>query len=227
MSRADGLPPAATISAPRHRDHGAVVGAEAGPRRTKSEIPRSAARSASNARSRLIRSNAAADQQVGRARWPRRHPWPSRSEHRTRPPESSPRHQPAGCRARHAAWLSTQRATAVFRPENEKSNRCRSRSLRAVKPAGNGHSADRRSPLCRCRDRRGTADRAPGRPCRTPRPRRRRWSTRARLMLLGNVRDLQQRGVTTRTPAARHIAPAAARAPADQPRRAPTRWLTP
>ena len=31
---------------------------------------------------------------------------------------------------------STQRATAVLSPENEKSNRCRSRSLRDVSPRG-------------------------------------------------------------------------------------------
>ena len=32
---------------------------------------------------------------------------------------------------------STQRATAVLTPEKEKSNRCRTRSLRAVSPRGN------------------------------------------------------------------------------------------
>ena len=76
---------------------------------------------------------------------------------------------------------STQRATAVLSPENEKSKRCRSRSLRRGQPA---REVDRDAVAARggpvdVAGRRGTAARAAGRPCRRPRPPRRRWSRRA------------------------------------------------
>ena len=67
-------------------------------------------------------------------RWRRRAPC---GRARRRPP-------PGSCAATSATsigtpsrcWVSTQRATAVLRPENEKSKRCRSRSRRLVSPRG-------------------------------------------------------------------------------------------
>ena len=96
-----------------------------------------------------------------------------------------------------ASRASTQRATAVFRPENEKSKRCRSRSRREVSPRGKSIAltTGRTRPSGRCRDRRGTAARAAGPPCRTPPPPRRRWSPRAARPPTGDVADLEQRRV--------------------------------
>ncbi len=71
---------------------------------------------------------------------------------------------------------STHRATAVFSPENEKS-----RLPSSDFPRGN--AIERRvafdAPPDRCADRRETATRARGPPCRTPRRRRRRPSSPA------------------------------------------------
>ena len=78
------------------------------------------------------------------------------------------------------ARCSTQRATAVFRPEKQKSYRWRGRSLGCVSPRGKRIAVG--SPPIAARSisgRPGTAARAGGRPCRTPRRPRRRWSRRA------------------------------------------------
>ena len=92
---------------------------------------------------------------------------------------------------------STQRATAVLRPENEKSKRCAARSF------GRGEAArerDRRRIAVAGRpvDRRAAGERhaqAAGPPCRTPPRRRRRWSRPSGVDPAGEVVDPQQRRV--------------------------------
>ena len=128
-----------------------------------------------------VRRHPAADHQRLDAAAPgrRRPPW--RSARRRPPPGSSPRRRPTGTGSPARSRASTQRATAVFSPEKEKSNRCAARSLRRGQAAREG---DRRGvavagrPVDR-RARRERAGRAAGPPCRTPRRPRRRWSRRA------------------------------------------------
>ena len=120
-----------------------------------------------------------------------------------------------------ASRASTQRATAVFRPLKEKSKRCRSRSRPRGEPAREV-DGDRAvlPPRGRCAGRRGTAGRAPARPCRTPRPRRRRSSRRA----VARRWSRRARAAATsgrRRPAAPSSARAAGRAAAGRRRRAP------
>ena len=116
-------------------DHGAVVGAQPGPRDPDPDPLR---------RRRAPRPWPAAGswrrphRRSGGRRcrdWPRRR-GPCGSARRRRPPGSCAATSSTGTGSPARSRASTQRATAVFRPEKEKSNRCRSRSRREVSPRG-------------------------------------------------------------------------------------------
>ena len=180
-SSADGAPAGGDHLRAERGDHRAVVGAQPRPRHPQRDPGRRAA---------LLRPAPAA------ASWPppRRRQQvvdavlaagvapPCGSARRRRPPgsdaaTSGDRHRLAGAPrrrldpARHRGLQAGEREVVAVP----------ARSCGAVSPRGNAIAAAVAVPgrPGRCAGRRGTAARAAGRPCRTPRPRRRRWSRRA------------------------------------------------
>jgi hypothetical protein len=134
MSSADGLPPAATISAPRTAIMAPLSVHRLG-RGLRREIPHSAARSASNVRNRPLAAtpppiNMSVAPVAAQASMAFALSTSQTASWKLAATSASGMSNPSRWRA------STQRATAVFNPENEKSNRWRSRSLRAVSPRG-------------------------------------------------------------------------------------------
>ena len=124
------------------RDHRAVVGAQLRPRYAQRDAARRR-RSSASARSRELAATPPPITSVST-------PWSRQASialavstsqtasWKLAATSSTGTGSPARSRA------STQRATAVFSPENEKSNRCAARSFGAVRPRGNAIAAGRR-----------------------------------------------------------------------------------
>ena len=116
-------------------DHRAVVGAQSGSRDPDPDAPAASARSLAIARSREF---AATPPPIRMSSMP----WSVAASSALRISTSQTASwklaatSATSTGAPSRCWVSTQRATAVLSPENEKSKRCRSRSRRLVSPRG-------------------------------------------------------------------------------------------